>query len=228
MQQWLDTSEIRALFEEEIGAAGGTVSDRYDDGRRLFLRSVFSWKEEVGPRDKVQGGVALRGTEADVCVRPYVFRVVCRNGAIRAHALQGQLLRFDDFPTAEEAAGAIRDVVRACCDRAVLADGAAEMRSARFSEADMALDLAAHLSHFAGVMRPQVVQMIFDRFAAEGDHSRFGLMNAVTATARDTADPELRWRLEELGGGVPVLRRPEGPRGAAAARTERRAALLVS
>ncbi len=27
-------------------------------------------------------------------------------------------------------------------------------------------------------------------------------MNAVTSVARDTADPEVRWRLEEMGGGI--------------------------
>jgi hypothetical protein len=33
--------------------------------------------------------------------------------------------------------------------------------------------------------------------------SRFDLMNAVTATARNLTDPEARWRLEELGGAIP-------------------------
>ena len=39
-------------------------------------------------------------------------------------------------------------------------------------------------------------------------------MNAVTSVARDTRDPELRWRLEEFGGGIPVAmpeRDPGGP-----------------
>ena len=35
-------------------------------------------------------------------------------------------------------------------------------------------------------------------------------MNAVTATARDTRDPDLRWRLEEFGGGIPALLKPTG------------------
>jgi hypothetical protein len=44
----------------------------------------------------------------------------------------------------------------------------------------------------------------------------FGFMNAVTAVARDTRDPETRWRLEELGGAVPLVRptRPKPLRGA--------------
>jgi len=34
-------------------------------------------------------------------------------------------------------------------------------------------------------------------------------MNAVTSVARDTRDPELRWRLEELGGGIPAMLVPD-------------------
>jgi hypothetical protein len=37
-------------------------------------------------------------------------------------------------------------------------------------------------------------------------------MNAVTSVARDTRDPELRWRLEEFGGGIPALARDPSPR----------------
>jgi hypothetical protein len=45
-------------------------------------------------------------------------------------------------------------------------------------------------------------------------------MNAVTAVARDTRDPGLRWHLEELGGGVPAAVTPDPelePEGAAVA-----------
>jgi hypothetical protein len=45
------------------------------------------------------------------------------------------------------------------------------------------------------------------------ERTQFGLMQSITAVARDQRDPEVRWRLEELGGGVPVLNLPaHGPR----------------
>jgi hypothetical protein len=52
-----------------------------------------------------------------------------------------------------------------------------------------------------------------------GDRSHFGLMNALTAVGRDTQDPELRWRLEELGGAVAMKRMPTLPRPKASAST---------
>jgi hypothetical protein len=51
-------------------------------------------------------------------------------------------------------------------------------------------------------VRASILRTIVRRFDAEGDRSVFGLVNAVTSVARDTTDPETRWRLEELGGGM--------------------------
>jgi hypothetical protein len=53
---------------------------------------------------------------------------------------------------------------------------------------------------------------ILDRFFESRDESGFGLINAVTSVARDTSDPDLRWRLEELGGGIPVVLEEAGHR----------------
>jgi hypothetical protein len=36
-------------------------------------------------------------------------------------------------------------------------------------------------------------------------------MNAVTSLARDSRDPDDRWRLEELGGGIGARLRPQKP-----------------
>jgi hypothetical protein len=43
---------------------------------------------------------------------------------------------------------------------------------------------------------------VLRRYGKEGDRSRFGLAQAITAVARDVQDPELKWDLEKLGGAV--------------------------
>jgi hypothetical protein len=57
----------------------------------------------------------------------------------------------------------------------------------------------------------EIQQAIIRQLFESRDRSAFGLINAVTAVARDTRDPELRWRLEEFGGGVPALARDPRP-----------------
>jgi hypothetical protein len=43
---------------------------------------------------------------------------------------------------------------------------------------------------------------VLSQYQKEGDRSRFGLAQAITAVARDVQDPELKWDLEKLGGAV--------------------------
>jgi hypothetical protein len=43
---------------------------------------------------------------------------------------------------------------------------------------------------------------VLSQYRKEGDRSRFGLAQAITAVARDVRDPELKWDLEKLGGAV--------------------------
>jgi len=69
-------------------------------------------------------------------------------------------------------------------------------------------------SSFRRMIPAHLIDQIMRTFMEADDRSAFGLMNAVTSVARDQDDPEVRWRLEELGGGVPAMRfphvRPDG------------------
>src|SRR5262249_18469151 len=188
-------------FAEEITAVGGRVSDTFDDGARLFTRSILPQVREVRAGDRVQGGVALRAGERAVCVHPYVFRQVCRNGAIMAQAIPPRRITEDD-------AVAVRLAIRACCAEEAFSVATEQMRSAREREADLALNLLPMLARLPGGSGSQFARTILDRFFQDTDRSLFAVMNAVTSVARDTRDPELRWRLAELGGGIAVGRTP--------------------
>jgi hypothetical protein len=202
------TSAIAALFAEEIGLAGGSLSDTYNDGERLLSRSILPGKYEVRAGDFLQPGVALRASSSQVCVHPYVFRQICRNGAIIAHALQSRHIEASEHESAEDAAAAVREAVRTCCDEEAFATIADDIRSSRDRVADVTLNLLPVLSRLRPEQGTQIFRMIVERFFDGEDASRYGLMNAVTSVARDIQDPDVRWRLEELGGGVPVGKPP--------------------
>jgi len=214
LQGWLTTREVLDLFAEEMTAVGGNVTETYDDGTMLFTRSILPGTREVSAGDRVQGGVALRANDREIWVHPYVFRQVCKNGAIRAQAIQTRSIERADFPDGDESeiAAAFCAAVRASCAEDAFAKSVQEMRSAREREADMALAMVPLLSSLPPGMAADVVRLIMSRYHASRDRSRFGLMNAVTSVARDTRDPELRWRLEEFGGGIPSLLRNPQPR----------------
>jgi hypothetical protein len=204
-QDVLTTCEIGAIFAEEIAVAGGSVANAFDDGNRLFMRAILPAEIEVKSNDRVRAGVAIRATREEIWVHPYVFRQICQNGAIIAHAAESRHLESADFSfiTEEIMVGALREAVQACCTQEAFSTAANEMRSTARTDFDIALTLMPMLSRLRADLAPEVLMAIVDRFCAERDNSPFGLLNAVTSVARDTSDPEVRWRLEVIGGDLP-------------------------
>lgn len=204
-QEMLTTTEVRAIFTEEIAARGGTVRDAYQDDSRLFLRSILPETREVRADDRMQNGVALRMDAQHICVHPYVFRLVCKNGAIQAHALQTHQIDCVGILASEQIEAELADAIHACASQQAFNTSIQEARTALDRQADFFLSMLPLLSRLPTEAAHEYLALIFDEYQHAGDHSRFGLMNAVTAVARETADPRMRWRLEEYGGGIPVV-----------------------
>jgi hypothetical protein len=125
-----------------------------------------------------------------------------------AQATQTHHIECQQFPSLEEAGDAVRRAVEACCAAEAFRVSAEQMRSATEMQADLAITLLPHLSHLSAWAGGEVLSTILERFFQDADRSRFALINAVTSVARDTTDPEVRWRLEELGGGITANRPP--------------------
>jgi hypothetical protein len=219
----LTTARILEVFNEEIAARGGRVADTFHDGWRLFARSVLARTEEVKPGDRLRGGVALKATKDGVWLYPYVFRQVCRNGAILSETLSSRSLGDLHEQEADAALETVREAIAACCEPHVFPDAVRRMRTAAEVHADLALNLLPLLSRLSSSVSARVLSPMLERFFRDGDHSQFGLGNAITAVARDTEDPDVRWNLEELGGGLLIGAASKQPadKGGAAARPER-------
>ncbi|HEY7119323.1 MAG TPA: hypothetical protein VH475_22220 [Tepidisphaeraceae bacterium] len=214
LPEFMTTRDVAQMFEQEIEGLGGSVSDRFDDrGCRLFMRSVLPGEREVRSGDALRGGVAMMADEREIRLHPYVFRVVCSNGAIMAHAIETRRIEIPTMPSeVEYVASTLREAVRACGSPGTFARSTGEIRSAVEADVDMALAMMPMLSRLGDLAGADAIGIIMRRYLEGADRSRFGLMNAVTSVARDTRDPESRWRLEELGGGIPSALEPVAPR----------------
>jgi hypothetical protein len=212
--------EILETFEQQVRDLGGTVPDVYAEGDLLYARAVLPGAVEARPGDRIHGGVAVRTHDTEILVHPYSYRVVCTNGAIAAFATGSRVLERVDVAAPSTAINAVleelRGAVRAAAASAALDTTVTAMRTAAQREADVMVQLIPLLPHMPPGMRASLVRTIVGRFEAERDRSILGLVNAVTSVARDTSDPETRWRLEELGGGM-LARLPERPRPVATA-----------
>jgi hypothetical protein len=82
--------EIHDTFLDELASLGGTVTDAYDDGDRLFARAVLPADTEIRPGDRVNAGIAMRAAGPEILVHPYTLRRVCTNGAIITHSFHSR------------------------------------------------------------------------------------------------------------------------------------------
>lgn len=142
-------------------------------------------------------------------VHPYASRLVCANGAVAAHVIGTRAVERLAWPATSVSAyqadailREIRDEVRACAAPAVFAVVVGEMRTAAETEADVALPLRSALGRLPAATADRMRASVLARFEGGADRSAFGLLNAVTALARDERDPALRWSLEALGASV--------------------------
>jgi hypothetical protein len=199
----LTTFDVRSIFAEEVTALGGMVSQTFDDGARLFARSVLPGTFEIKRGDGVQGGVAVKATDQGIWVHPYLFRLICKNGAIWAKALQAREISDLNRLDPEVAEAELREAIRACTGPEAFVLATNQMRSATTRDADILLRNLSLLTQLSHLGDQRVATMILRQYFADGDRTVYGLMNAVTAVARETPDPDLKWRLEEFGGGIP-------------------------
>jgi hypothetical protein len=218
----LTTGKILDIFTKEIQNRQGRVSDTFHDGRRLFVRSLLPYVADVRPKDRMQGGVALRATEDELWLHPYLFREICRNGAVMAQAIESLHVECLGVYTPDEGSAMLRDAIDRCAEKGVFARSMQDVRSSATLAMDW-LNLIPHLTYFQSTgLMGRFLGQILERFESGADRSGFGLMNAVTSLARDTRDPDDRWRLEELGGGIGALVLPKPSDSPAHAASDRR------
>jgi hypothetical protein len=217
----LTTTRILAVFTDEIVARGGRIAGTYHDGQRLFTRSVLPWVKEIRPGDRVQAGVALKASNEAASLNPYLFRSVCRNGAIITKMLAARSLEDLGRQAPDVSLQSLREAIDACCSKEVFLETVRRGRAASEMGADRALLWLHFLTALLAGAHTHPMFSIMDRFSRGGDHSLFGLANAITSVARDTEDPELRWNLEESGGAVLVGALPWDPADEGGAAVER-------
>jgi hypothetical protein len=191
------TDTLLELFREEVDELEGRVSDAFNDGQRLFARSILPGATRVSGDDIVEPGVALRYMDDTVEVRPYVYRVVCRNGAIVAFSGHGRSIHF---ATPDQNTDAIRHAIQAAAAPETFHEFVAAMRDSRRHRLDPA-PLVIALRRRAGFDDAAVLDVL-ERFRKDGGFTLFAMANAVTELARDTRDPVKRWHRETAGAEI--------------------------
>jgi hypothetical protein len=202
--------DIRAVVEEELSLVGGEVLGCVTDQHRLFLRSVLPQVRQVRSSDKVQAGVAVMANRTDIFVHPFTFREVCRNGAVMSRTLDTVQIERVPFEASADVVESVlvevRDAVRRCSAPEVFSNVVEGLKRAADTRASIVLELLKTVPQ-PGIVA-HLLDSIIEDMSLQPDPSVYGLMNRITRAARDQPDPQVRWDLEELGGGIPAMLSP--------------------
>lgn len=226
---------IEKVFRAEIQTASGKVSSSSRDVKQFIGRSILPGLVDVRPSDPtspqrepdrrtqilvrgsvalpdhVQRGVAIRATTEEVWVAPYFFRLICKNGAVLSQTLQARHIALSELSGRAEAEYAIGKAIRDCCNDESFVKAADQLRAAHEQPIDEAALRASLSARIAPPVGTALLGLIRGQLIQQGARTRFVLINAVTAVARDLPNPDLRWRLEEFGGGLLVVEIPPPP-----------------
>lgn len=198
-----ESKMFRAVFEDEVAALGGTISDTFHEKTWYLARSLHPGVREVGPRDTVTGGVAIRVDSSAIRVCPYLFRQVCGNGMILARTFQARHIEQVDIRDFDEVAIQLRETVRACASDEAFTEAATRTQRTRLQPADLAMGFLMRQAGRSSLSTRGLSREILARLTREPERQTgFGVLNALTSLARDTKDPVRRWDLEELGGAL--------------------------
>jgi hypothetical protein len=204
-QSVLGVPDVAELFATEVERVGGRITDMFADATRLFARSVLKMRTEVRYGDVVEGGVAVRVAGQEVWVRPYLFRLACGNGAIMATSDEAEHLDLATLGDVEHQREHVQAAIACCGSQDTFLSSSGSLRALATYRPDTALTAMSMLVRHLNDVPNNTMLDIMEHLRMESDRGAFGIMNAVTAVARDTRDPEHRWRLEEIGGGVPAM-----------------------
>jgi hypothetical protein len=176
----------------------------------------------------MQGGLALRATEDELSLYPYLFRQVCSNGAIMAQAIESLHVECLGVYSPEVGAAMLREAIANCSEERVFVKSIRGIQSLAMTEIDQLLNLIPYVSHLQQAGMGRFLAEILQRYSGERDRTQFGFVNAITSVARDAHDPDDRWRLEELGGGIVARLRPKQPNNAPGRQNAEREFVLTS
>lgn len=197
---------------------------------RMYIKAVFPKVQgEVLKGDVVQSGICISNSEVGhgaVKIEPLVFRLVCLNGMIindsafrgrhvgaRADATDSVYeMLTDETKQADDRAILlkVRDVVNASFDEVRFAAHLNKMREAAGEKIEGNPAEAVKLLAKKEALNEFETGSILRNLIEGADISRWGLLNAVTATAKEDAlTYDRATELETLGGKILNLPRTE-------------------
>jgi hypothetical protein len=179
----------------------------------LYLKTVDKTLTfEVREEDVIYGGLILRNSEVGASafrVEPFILRKICSNGLIGAHSLKKihlgrQTLEVGEIDWSEETReledqalwAKVKDIIGATFEQEVFESWVEKLKESTEIVVEKPVKAVNNIVKLAGLKEEQRNELLM-HFS---EHTKYGLVNAITTLARDTKSVDEQIRMEEFGG----------------------------
>ena len=222
----IDNDFVVGVLKERMNANGldmtdpGVVKRCHISDTRLYVQvNVPHQEAEIRRGDRVIQGLILSNSEVGASaftVEPFLYRLVCSNGLIAPHSLsrihlgsrneEGELLSDTTIDLEKELLKSkVTDIVNSVFDEEVFlkwVDQLKETTEVHIPSPTTTLDKAFDSFNLFDDLKPKVL----DEMIREGDNSQYGLVNALTAVARDVPNFEDMITIERVAGEISTMK----------------------
>lgn len=197
---------------------------------RFYVRAVFpEMQQDVKVGEAVQWGVQIRNSEvgaATFAIEAFMLVLACKNGMVVNKVLNARHIgkRLDDVLSDEAVRAddkafwlAARDTLRASIDESAFEAAIATLRGTTEGIRVQNVPAATKKLAQAFSLTDEEHDTVLTNLAAGGDLSRWGALNAITATAHTVESFDRGVELEEIGWSVAEMTNRDWERIAVAA-----------
>ncbi len=165
----------------------------------LYLKAVDrTLSAEITAGDVISGGLIIRNSEVGASafrVETFILKRICSNGLIGEHSLKkvhlgkqtveiGEINWSDETRELEDRVlwAKARDIIRATFDHGIFSSWVEKMKESTEVAIEKPVKAVDNVSRLAGLSEEQKNELLM-HFS---EHTKYGLVNAVTSLARDT------------------------------------------
>lgn len=216
----LDNYDLLFLALDEFVKAGAEIYRADLTETHLYVKAVTpKVQAEVHPGDIIQSGLILKNSEVGAsrfAVLPFVLRLRCMNGLtfgeegyskvhLGQRREQGEILNIWSSETLElenrAVWSAVRDVIRNTFDPASFEAIVQRLRNTSEVPIRAPVQAIDNVVEHLGLTEARKDE-ILNHFLADKDFSQYGLVQAITRTARDIKDPDEQVDLETKASSI--------------------------
>jgi hypothetical protein len=179
----------------------------------LYLKAIDrTLTAEITRGDIIYGGLIIRNSEVGASafrVETFILRKICSNGLIGEHALKkvhlgkqtmeiGEIDWSDETRELEDKTlwAKARDIIKLTFDSSIFSSWVKKMRESTEIAIGKPIKAVNNVARLANLSEEQRDDLL----AYFSEHTKYGLVNAITSLARETKSADEQIRLEGFGG----------------------------